>query len=311
LGEAAAALYATVVTPLESVVSAKARLIVIPDGPLYSLPFEVIGPRADRLLLASHVITYAPSGTVYTLLAEKTGSAAPIPLLAVATGSDALAGAATTTDHQPFGKINREVFDFDQPQLPPLPAANGEARTVAGILGGKSVMLLGDSSTKSALKKEPLGQFRVLHFAAHGLVSTKFPERSALLLYPDPTGTEDGFWQAREIARTQLNAELVTLSACDVGSGVVVGEEGVSNLVRPFLIAGARTVVANLWESNDDFSRGLMREFYSRLTAGTDKGRALQQAKLEMIRKYGQDASPRLWAGFIMVGESRRRFLSD
>jgi CHAT domain-containing protein len=82
--------------------------------------------------------------------------------------------------------------------------------------------------------------------------------------------------------------------------------------VRPFLIAGARTVVANLWESNDDFSRGLMREFYTRLAAGMDKGRALQQAKLEMIRKYGQDASsPRLWAGFIMVGESRRSLQSE
>ena len=77
-------------------------------------------------------------------------------------------------------------------------------------------------------------------------------------------------------------------------------------------IAGARTVVANLWESNDDFSRGLMREFYTRLAAGMDKGRALQQAKLEMIRKYGQNASsPRLWAGFIMVGESRRSLQSD
>jgi CHAT domain-containing protein len=162
------------------------------------------------------------------------------------------------------------------------------------------------------LKKQPLGQFRVLHFAVHGLVSTKFPDRSALVLYPDPAGNEDGYWQAREIARTQLNADLVTLSACDVGSGAVVGEEGVSNLVRPFLIAGARTVVANIWEANDDFSRGLMREFYSRLAAGVDKGRALQQAKLEMIRKYGEDASPpRLWAGFIMVGESRRGLPSN
>jgi len=173
------------------------------------------------------------------------------------------------------------------------------------------VMLLGDAATESALKKQPLGQFRVLHFAVHGLVSAKFPERSALVLYPDPAGNEDGYWQAREIARTALSADLVTLSSCDVGSGPVVGEEGVSNLVRPFLIAGARTVVANLWESNDDFSRGLMREFYGRLAAGVDKGRALQQAKLEMIRKYGEDASPRLWAGFIMVGESRRRLPSD
>jgi CHAT domain-containing protein len=175
------------------------------------------------------------------------------------------ARARIANQQQSLGNINREIFDIGQPQLKPLPAANGEARTVAGILGVDSVMLLADAATESALKKQPLGQFRVLHFAVHGLVSTSFPDRSALLLYADPASNEDGFWQAREIARTQLNAELVTLSACDVGSGLVMGEEGVSNLVRPFLIAGARTVVANLWESNDDFSRGLMREFYTSL----------------------------------------------
>jgi CHAT domain-containing protein/tetratricopeptide (TPR) repeat protein len=310
-GEPEAALYASVVAPAESVVSKKARLIVIPDGPLYLLPFEIIGPRSDRRLLTSHIVTYAPSGTVFTLLSEKVGAAAPAPLLAVATGSDALANAGAQAPNQkPFGKINREVFDFDQSRLRPLPAANGEARIVAGMLGGESVMLLGESATEGALKKQPLGDFRVLHFAVHGLVSAKFPDRSALLLYPDPATSEDGLWQAREIARAELNADLVTLSACDVGSGPVAGEEGVSNLVRPFLIAGARTVVANLWESNDDFSRGLMREFYSRLAVGTDKGQALRQAKLEMIRKYGQDAPPRLWAGFIMVGESRRGILN-
>jgi CHAT domain-containing protein len=310
---AEATLYATVVGPMAGVVSSKGRLTIVPDGPLYQLPFEMLGPRPDQRLLASHVVTYAPSGTVFTLLSEKKGSRPSLPLLAVATGTDALAGARTRmADQQQPGTIDREVFDASQPQLRPLPAANGEARTVAAILGGNSVMLLAEAATESALKRQPLGQFRVLHFAVHGLVSTKFPDRSALLLYADPASNEDGFWQAREIARTELNAELVTLSACDVGSGLVVGEEGISNLVRPFLIAGARTVVANLWESDDDFSRGLMREFYSRLAAGMDKGRALQQAKLEMIRKYGQDASsPRLWAGFIMVGESRRSLLAN
>ena len=311
---AEAALYATVVGPMASVVSSKTRLTIVPDGLLYQLPLEMLGPRPDQRLLASHVVTYAPSGTVFTLLSEKKGNRPSLPLLAVATGTDSLveARARMANQQQSLGNINREIFDAGQPQLKPLPAANGEARTVAGILGLDSVMLLADAATESALKKQPLGRFRVLHFAVHGLVSTNFPDRSALLLNADPANNEDGFWQAREIARTQLNAELVTLSACDVGSGLVVGEEGVSNLVRPFLIAGARTVVANLWESNDDFSRGLMREFYTRLAAGMDKGRALQQAKLEMIRKYGQDASsPRLWGGFIMVGESRRSLLSD
>ena len=311
---AEAALYATVVGPMASVVSSKTRLTIVPDGPLYQLPLEMLGPRPDQRLLASHVVTYAPSGTVFTLLSEKKGSRPSLPLLAVATGTDSLAEArARMADQQQrLGNINREIFDAGPSQLKPLPAANGEARMVAGMMGSDSVMLLADAATESALKKQPLGQFRVLHFAVHGLVSTNFPDRSALLLNADPANNEDGFWQAREIARTQLNAELVTLSACDVGSGLIVGEESISNLVRPFLIAGARTVVANLWESNDDFSRGLMREFYTRLATGMDKGRALQQAKLEMIRKYGQDASsPRLWAGFIMVGESRRSLLSD
>jgi CHAT domain-containing protein len=126
---------------------------------------------------------------------------------------------------QRLGNINREIFDAGSSQLKPLPAANGEARMVAGMMGSASVMLLADAATESALKKQPLGQFRVLHFAVHGLVSTNFPDRSALLLNADPASNEDGFWQAREIARTQLNAELVTLSACDVGSGLIVGRK--------------------------------------------------------------------------------------
>ena len=91
---AEAALYATVVGPMASVVSSKGRLTIVPDGPLYQLPFEMLGPRPDQRLLASHVVTYAPSGTVFTLLSEKKGSRPSLPLLAVATGTDALAGGA-------------------------------------------------------------------------------------------------------------------------------------------------------------------------------------------------------------------------
>jgi CHAT domain-containing protein len=228
-------------------------------------------------------------------------------VLAVGTGKDVPAGDGreSAAVGKPFGPITREVFETDLGQLVPLVAANGEARLVADALGPGGIVLVGPSATEGALKKQPLERYRVLHFAVHGLVSTKFPERSALVLYPEPAASEDGFWQAREIARTRLNADLVTLSACDVGSGRLVGEEGIEILVRPFLMAGARPVVANVWESNDDFTRGLMREFYTRLATGVDKGRALRDAKVAMIRKFGTDATPRMWAGFIMVGESR------
>ena len=98
---AEAALYATVVGPMASVVSSKGRLTIVPDGPLYQLPFEMLGPRPDQRLLASHVVTYAPSGTVFTLLSEKKGSRPSLPLLAVATGTDALAEARARMADQP------------------------------------------------------------------------------------------------------------------------------------------------------------------------------------------------------------------
>lgn len=287
-------------------------MVIVADGPLYDLPFEMLGPRQSAPLLMSHVVTHAPSATVYAMLSQDKPAGATLPVLAVGTGGDTPgpdkngppAGGA-----KPFGTINREV-ETSSGQLIPLAAANGEARLDADALGPGGVLLTGTSASESALKKQPLDQFRVLHFAVHGLVSMKFPERSALVLYPDAAAGEDGYWQAREVGRAKLNAELVTLSACDVGSGRLVGQEGVANLVRLFLMAGARTVVANLWESNDDFTHGLMREFYTRLAVGTDKGRALQEAKLAMIRKFGADATSRLLSGFIMVGETRRSLVS-
>jgi len=300
-------LYSSVLAPLTTDGPLSERIVIVADGALHQLPFELLKPPSGSPLLFSHVVTYVPSATVFAMLAAGKRPSSSLPVLAVGTGNDAPAGDGreSAAIGKPFGTITREVFETDAGQLVPLVAANGEARLVADALGPGGMVLAGPIATEGALKKQPLDKFRVLHFAVHGLVSTKFPERSALVLYPEPASSEDGFWQAREIARTRLNADLVTLSACDVGSGRLVGEEGVANLVRPFLMAGARTIVANVWESNDDFTHGLMREFYSRLATGVDKGKALRDAKLAMIRKFGADATPRMWAGFIMVGESR------
>src|SRR4029078_10337941 len=106
----------------------------------------------------------------------------------------------------------------------------------------------------------------------------------------------------RYILYCRLRAELVALSACDTGTGVVHGQEGVSSLVRPFLAAGARTVVANLWTADDQFSLALMRDFYRRLAAGDDVASALQGAKLRMIELFGPQAVPKLWSGVLAYG---------
>jgi CHAT domain-containing protein len=281
-------------------ISTKRRIIVVPDGILTRLPFEVLLAPQGKSLLESHIVTYAPSGTVLALLRQNTSNdARTMAVLAVAAGSDSPAGTATTPV-----KVQRGIYDLEGANLPPLPAAEEEADAVAKILGGDSVILKGTAATEAAFKNQSLSRFRVIHFAVHGLVSTKYPERSALVFRPDPDAHEDGFLQAREIASLPIRAELVTLSACATGKGKINGEEGVASLVRPFLVAGARSVVANLWNADDDFTRTLMKEFYIQLASGTDIGASLKQAKLQMIQKYGAAATPQLWAGFIAVGET-------
>jgi CHAT domain-containing protein len=154
--------------------------------------------------------------------------------------------------------VPRGIYDLEIADLPPLPSANDEARSVGSTLGeAASTVLLGDAATEGALKGQPLQDYRVLHFAVHGILSTKSPTRSALLLRPG--GAEDGMLQAWEVLSFKLRAELVTLSACDTGTGIVHGQEGVSSLIRPFLAAGASTVVANLWAADDRFSLTMMR----------------------------------------------------
>jgi len=103
----------------------------------------------------------------------------------------------------------------------------------------------------------------------------------------------------REIRQLHLNADLVTLSACDTGVGPV-GEEGVADIENAFIEAGAQTVVSALWEVNDQATADLMIDFYRQLGHGESKAGALRQAQLDML-KSGRP--PSSWAGFELDGE--------
>jgi CHAT domain-containing protein len=301
-------LYELLLLPVDHDVAGKQRLTVIPDGSLHQIPLELLIDTSSKLVLQTRTVSYAPSASVLTLLrARAPAQVARLPLLAVS-ASPALASPppdvsslASNAAGAPFSSVVRGVYDIDKTELPALPAANGEVRDVAEILGSQSVVLI--NATEAQVKAEPLQEFAVLHFAVHGLTSTKFPERSTLILRSDEAHHEDGLLQAREILTMRLNADLVTLAACDGVSGQVAGQEGVASLARPFLVAGARSVVANLWSANDDFSRSLMKRFYTRLAAGQDTASALRQAKLEMIELFGNRATPNLWGGFIVMGD--------
>ena len=164
--------------------------------------------------------------------------------------------------------------------------------------------MLGKDATETAFKKEPLNQFRILHLAVHAFADKQYPERSALVLGPDPKSGDDGLLQIREIIRLRLNAELTTLSACDSGIGKLQGQEGVSNLVEAFLVAGSKSVVASLWNVDDASTMALMEDFYERLAEGEPTSSALRNAKLDLLSRFGDQESPYYWAAFISVGET-------
>jgi CHAT domain-containing protein len=88
-----------------------------------------------------------------------------------------------------------------------------------------------------------------------------------------------------------------------IGSGKLLGKEGIASLERAFLLAGAKAVVASLWTADDIYTVALMKRFYQRLAVGSDKGSALRQAKLDLLAQFGEQALPIYWAGFTLVGE--------
>ena len=189
-------------------IAARKRVVVSADGDLHQLPFEVLVTESGKPLLDSHVISYVPSGSVLVVLrSRQTQSARLTAALAIsASPTTPIANPSSTGTESPFGAIARGVYDLEATQLPALPSANDEARSVGAAFGPTSTVLLGDSATELELKKQPLQDYRVIHFAVHGIVSTKFPARSALVLRPG--GTEDGLFQAREILALRLAADL-------------------------------------------------------------------------------------------------------
>jgi CHAT domain-containing protein len=300
-------LYDSLITPIPEVEKAT-RLIIAPDGVLNFLPFEALRDGKGQYLLRSTVVSYVPSGTILdTLRRAKREPHAPKPLLAV--GDVAYEDKATVARSIPRPvtfrrRIERGIADLSGIALGDLPETREEVQEIGRIAGPNAVLLLGKDATEAAFKNEPLDQFRVLHLAVHGFADTQYPERSALVLGSDAKSGDDGLLQVREIIRLRLNAELTTLSACDTGVGKLQEQEGISNLVEAFLVAGSRSVVASLWSADDTSASALMERFYARLSRGEDTSSALRGAKLDLLTEFGDQLSPFYWAAFIAVGET-------
>ncbi|MBY0502674.1 MAG: CHAT domain-containing protein [Bryobacteraceae bacterium] len=277
------------------------RLVIIPDGSLHRVPFAALVDSDGRYLIESHVISYAPSATVYEMLSRRSPKIPQIALLAI--------GGVNYGSPQVKGGPGRRGFTLFDPSRPPhwraIPQSFSEVTDIAAAHRGRSTVFTGSSATESNLKQLDLSTFGVLHLAVHSTLDREFPDRSALVLTNRRGEKEDGLLQTREILGLRLNSELVTLSACDGGVGPIEGITGVNSLVEAFLMAGSRSVVATIWDADDVFTGALMRRFYAYLDTGGDKAGALALAMRELLQRHGPDAVPFYWAGFRIVGDAR------
>ena len=277
---------------LSPVVSSRTarRLIIVPDGKLHLLPFDaLLSENSERRAIVSTV----PSANVFALLRNRPPALASARLLLGVGGVpyDRMFAAAKATGGAMRSGEMRGLFDASFPtKLPVLPTAQAEVLAAARLLGPTSVVFTGDQATESAVKGQKLGDFAVFHFAVHAFADPKFPERAALVLLNDPTTGEDGLLQPREIAQFRLNASVVVLSACDTAVGPTLGQEGVLNIARAFLLAGARSVITTLWAVSDATATAVMRRFYENLAGGQDVAQALTLSKARVIEDLGSDA---------------------
>lgn len=287
-------LYRILLQPIREAASAR-RLIVVRDGVLHLIPFDALVTPSGQYVLQDRTVEYAPSASSYYVLSRSKDqedgdhTKAALAVGGIPYASTSLAAGDVTRGY-------RSAFTN-------LPSSADEALAVRAAIGpSRTTLLTGRQATETALTRADLYDYGLLHLGVHGLANAVYPDRAALILLSDKRAGDDGFLQSPEIVQLRLNAALVVLSACESAAGSLQGQEGIANLSRAFLLAGARSVVSSLWAVDDKSSLYLMRRFYRRIAAGIDFGQALADAKKDMLRDYGPNALPYKWAAFTLEG---------
>src|SRR5882724_1213920 len=192
--------------------------------------------------------------------------------------------------------------------FPPSPHASEEAAAILGLArGGEVLQALGFAATRERALGGDLRRFRILHFAAHGILDATHPDLSALVLSRfDSLGRpRDGSLRAKDLYALDVPADLVVLSACQTALGREVHGEGLVGLPQGFLSAGAARVLVSLWNVRDSSTAELMKRFYSGLLARhLSPAAALREAQVALWRDPRWHA-PYHWAGFVLQGEPR------
>ena len=265
----ARALYSKLWRPLESVLTEK-RVILVNHGALHYLPFASLLKPDGSVLIEHFHLRFLPSASVLKFMRP--------------------ARATKETGILVFGNPDLGDAALD------LQFAESEAKTLASLYPDSRMLIRRDASETNF--KRSAGLFPRLHFATHGKFQADSPLESRLYLAKD--GDNDGMLTAGELYTMNMDADLVTLSACETGLGKVANGDDVVGLTRGFLYAGSRSIVASLWSVDDKATAELMKTFYENL-GGMSKDKALAEAQIKTRQNFPH---PFFWAAFQLTGRS-------
>ncbi len=292
------------------------RVVVVPDGALAYIPFDALLTSPGRRLIEDHDVVAVVSLSSLKLMRDRTRNRPPASKL-IAVFADPVFSSddprvrpdLKSSSQAAVGvELSRSARDAGLPGLKRLPSSRQEAAAISALAPEKQRWEGLDFDARLAAVHDPkLKDFRIVHFATHGLMNSRDPRLSGLVFsLVDPKGRpQNGFLRADEVANLKLGADLVVLSACQTALGKELRGEGLLGLARGFMYAGAPRVIASLWMVADSAATELMSSFYQALLgAHMPASEALRSAKLRLMRNPLRSA-PYYWAGFSLEGDWR------
>jgi CHAT domain-containing protein len=277
-------LYEQLIKPIQLLSPGKKEWVIIPDGDLYSLPFESLPSGNDgTTLLETTTISYQLSTRFIVN---------PLTPAASNEGTEKVLAFAPFTGNL-NGNAQPEFTALDQ-----LPASGVE---IAGLPGQSYT---GGSATKTAFLAE-VNKYPVVHLATHAFADAANPAASFIAFYPEKKNMTEDRLYLEEIYGLNLDAtRLVIISACETGKGQLVNNEGVISLARAFAYAGCASTVNSLWKADDNATSVILKQFHVYLREGYTKSKALQQAKIDYLKSDALYKSPAYWSNLVLTGNT-------
>jgi CHAT domain-containing protein/Tfp pilus assembly protein PilF len=314
--EAASTLSRMLLGPVAARLAGK-RLIVAADGALQYVPFAMLpdpgasGEKVSVPLLAGHEVVNVPSASAVALqrrLVRRAPAPDAVAVLAdpVFDPEDPRVGGQAGGSSPTVAAVSTARVPSGASSLLRLPWTRREAQAISAVApAGRSLLALDFRASRQTALSPELSRYRIVHFATHGVVDSRTPALSGLMLSRvGEQGTPvEGFLGLGDVYNLRLSADLVVLSGCETALGKEVRGEGLVGLTQGFLYSGARLVAASLWRVEDRATAELMSRFYrGLLLEGRPPATALREAQLA-IRSDKRWRSPYYWSGFVLQGD--------